>query len=1219
MKSFSLCGFVISFFVVCMFISCQQVQEIPFPEELTEYPQPQTFPLEFTDPKPLHWDTTGKKIITPTVFSLDFKKLKGKQYDSAGFKPLPFAVTQSPFNFSALPVRALDPGSMTKHPLKIKTEPLPQPASSIKFQRPERVSAATTDLKVWQQVGQLNILIYGMAKDPSGLIWLAAHNGVYRFDGTRLTNMIPGVFCKDLCFDNNGTLWYVDATDKQQSAIVKADFANATIIKYFTDLAVTSIINMAVGNDGNIWIAGSPSSPPALICPEKMGYFVFTSEAGFNSSKYLKLTIDDGNRVWTGSRNGIDIIDHNANKVIHIGRENGLSSDSIDAFTTGPDGRMWAAWPNGVDAIDIKSGKITHYRISDDRDQRTYSLLFDKAGQLWIGRRKGLSIINFNNNTLRQIGNAGGITYDDNINSLLEYKAGQFLITGFSNTLGSSIIYTIGQSGKTVFPFGDISILSSTEDSKGNVWVGTENELFVVDSTRKTYWRVDTDNGLANPFIESVSEQNGKIVITTNGGYNIYNPSKNEWTRVSRKEGLQTDSVYSLTEDQKGNTWITGTSDGIFRYDHSTGYILNVYSKGGLNGNSVAQASVFPEDNNIWMVTNQSGLNIIDPENNTIRFIKNIPGMDVFSSKGITIDSRHRIWITGATDYGLYMIDPAGKKVTRFTTEEGLSGNSTSSVLEYKGKMLLCTYQKVHIITPPELSSRHRWEIDLLAHSEGFKKNAKNFVSDAISKRDDYLWGDNGLGVIYGIRSDTSSGTDYVTGIRIMGKSTVFTNQEKAQVPDTAQEKNSISLSSSGYTEKGSLKWDSLSGPYQLPVNLSLPNDQNTIQFSFTEAGAGRPDSLEFAYILEGIDKKWVVTKDLQTDTYLNLSPGNYIFKVASRWQNGKWNTPATFSFTIRPPWYNTWLAYLVYFIAAVSLLRLYIIFRSRKLMRANKLLEEKVKHRTNQLQESLESLKSTQAQLIQSEKMASLGELAAGIAHEIQNPLNFVNNFSEINSELITELTDKVDQGDYDEVKIIARDIKENSEKISHHGKRADGIVKGMLQHSRNSGGLKEPTNINVLCDEYLRLAYHGLRAKDKSFNSGMSTDFDDSIPLLNIVPQDMGRVILNLLTNAFYAVNEKVKSEGKDYKPLVSISTKKADNKVEITISDNGNGIPQSIIDKIFQPFFTTKPTGHGTGLGLSMSYDIVTKAHGGELKVESKEGEGTRFYISLPLKNN
>ncbi|MGB5361766.1 MAG: ATP-binding protein, partial [Aureibaculum sp.] len=264
----------------------------------------------------------------------------------------------------------------------------------------------------------------------------------------------------------------------------------------------------------------------------------------------------------------------------------------------------------------------------------------------------------------------------------------------------------------------------------------------------------------------------------------------------------------------------------------------------------------------------------------------------------------------------------------------------------------------------------------------------------------------------------------------------------------------------------------------------------------------------------------------------------------------------------------------------------------------------------------TLSELKATQNQLVQSEKMASLGELTAGIAHEIQNPLNFVNNFSEVSGELIEEMNDEIEKGDMEEAKAIANDVKQNLEKILHHGKRADAIVKGMLQHSRSSTGLKEPTDINVLADEYLRLAYHGLRAKDKSFNATMKTDYDDSLEKVNVIPQDIGRVILNLITNAFYVVDEKKKQLKDGYEPTVSVSTKKGAGKIEISVKDNGNGIPDKVKEKIFQPFFTTKPTGKGTGLGLSMSYDIVNKGHGGELKVETTEGEGTTFTIALPM---
>ena len=319
-------------------------------------------------------------------------------------------------------------------------------------------------------------------------------------------------------------------------------------------------------------------------------------------------------------------------------------------------------------------------------------------------------------------------------------------------------------------------------------------------------------------------------------------------------------------------------------------------------------------------------------------------------------------------------------------------------------------------------------------------------------------------------------------------------------------------------------------------------------------------------------------------------------------------------------------------FIAGLGILLLIasILYRNnRQKQKANKILEA-----------TLTNLRATQSQLIQSEKMASLGELTASIAHEIQNPLNFVNNFSELNKELVQEAKSDLTKGDIEEATAILNDLESNSEKINHHGKRAADIVKGMLQHSQSSSGNKEPTDINVLADEYLRLAYHGLRAKDKSFNVTMKTDFDESIGKINIIPQEIGRVILNLINNAFYAVNDRaytqqLRTNNKPYEPTVTVSTKKLSDKIEIRVKDNGNGMPASIKEKIFQPFFTTKPTGQGTGLGLSLAYDIV-KAHdgtitvnskfgppGGELKVDTppaglvgKGGEGSEFIIQLPI---
>ena len=296
----------------------------------------------------------------------------------------------------------------------------------------------------------------------------------------------------------------------------------------------------------------------------------------------------------------------------------------------------------------------------------------------------------------------------------------------------------------------------------------------------------------------------------------------------------------------------------------------------------------------------------------------------------------------------------------------------------------------------------------------------------------------------------------------------------------------------------------------------------------------------------------------------------------------------------------------------------LYFIFSYRNKQKAYTLLELQKAEIDNQkiaLEKAMHELQVTQNQLIQSEKLASLGELTAGIAHEIQNPLNFVNNFSEVSTELLLDFKNEIDKGDWTEAKSIADNVRENLIKINFHGKRADSIVRAMLQHSRATSSHKEPTDINALADEYLRLAYHGLRAKDKSFNAEMITKYDDKLPKILVIPQDIGRVLLNLFTNAFYATHERKKSEGQNYKPTIKVTTKFTGDAIEISVKDNGTGIQSHIVDKIFQPFFTTKPTGQGTGLGLSLAYDII-KAHGGVLKVQSIEKEASIFIILLPV---
>ncbi|HJS54615.1 MAG TPA: ATP-binding protein, partial [Chitinophagaceae bacterium] len=429
-----------------------------------------------------------------------------------------------------------------------------------------------------------------------------------------------------------------------------------------------------------------------------------------------------------------------------------------------------------------------------------------------------------------------------------------------------------------------------------------------------------------------------------------------------------------------------------------------------------------------------------------------------------------------------------------------------------------------------------------------------------------------------------------------------------------------------------------LKGATEDANQITLKHHQNEISLDFAAIYFADPEKNTHQYILEGYESEWRDVREENEAHYFRVPPGRYVFRIRATSSYGV-SAEKSIEIIVLPPWWQTWWAYTLYALLFMMSLWGFIKWRTRALKKEKIILEEKVTLRTKELKEekeivesTLNELKSAQAQLVQSEKMASLGELTAGIAHEIQNPLNFVNNFSEVNDELISELVDEVDKGNTDEVKAIANDIKQNLEKINHHGKRADAIVKGMLQHSRTSSGQREPTDINALTDEYLRLSYHGLRARDKSFQAKFESDFDNSIGKINIVSQDIGRVILNLINNAFYAVDEKKKqmppspkgeegASSSKYEPVVTVTTKKLGpplgdrGKIEIRVTDNGNGIPQKVLDKIFQPFFTTKPTGQGTGLGLSLSYDIV-KAHGGELKVETKEGEGSEFVVQLPV---
>jgi len=704
----------------------------------------------------------------------------------------------------------------------------------------------------------------------------------------------------------------------------------------------------------------------------------------------------------------------------------------------------------------------------------------------------------------------------------------------------------------------------------------------------------------------SAKGHKGDMLLTNFQDLYIIDSLQRTITILGKKQGFIS-PTRSWAYDNNGNMWLGGFDKyGMAFYDPRNKTIKHLDVKSGVRDGDVEDMCT-DKAGNIWISTANHGLGIIDPATNDIRFIENVQ-FKGYDQRILLPDKAGNIWVTGIN--GLSELNPAKNTLTFFTKKQGLVEKNANSLLEYNGRIYAGTLKGATVITPPDSTGKNKsWRFDRFGEFLGLNMKNGDWESNLVTRDGIYWMGDMGATAFDFSARDTTSYPVYITGLSVMDEARYFASDAKA---------------------KG-MSWDKVDGWGNIPLNLHLAYDQNLVQFNYSVLDPSRHDTVYYKYKLAGVDNDWnEQTSTTSSRNYINLAPGDYTFEVSRKNYGGTWSKPAVLSFTINPPWWRTWWAYALYVVLLTGSIWGFSYYRSMRLIREKRILEHKVHIRTEEvlqqkeeiaaqrdnLEQAFEELKTTQTQLVQREKMASLGELTAGIAHEIQNPLNFVNNFSDVNREMIDELQQELKSGNIQEALAIAGDLKDNEEKISHHGKRADGIVKGMLEHSRTSTGQKEPTDLNKLADEYLRLSYHGLRAKDKSFNAEMITHFDEALPKANMVSQDIGRVLLNIINNAFYAVNQKTKTAGPEYKPSVEISTAQQNGSVSISVKDNGSGIPENIREKIMQPFFTTKPTGEGTGLGLSLSYDIVVKGHGGKISVDSKEDEGSEFIVTLPV---
>ena len=1073
--------------------------------------------------------------------------------------------------------------------------------------------------------GKTFVHITGIAQDRQGYMWFGSKKGLYRYDGY---NFI----------------------------IYKNDPLN------LNSLGSNSLESLAIDSSGILWIGTFGGGLDRLDpVTEKFTHFRHdaANEGSLSSDTVLAILPDSKGIFWIGTPSGLDRFDPATNKAKHYVHDANdplsLSCNEVRTIYEDHEGTLWigtgSPYPNdkgatdegGLNKMDSKTGKFTRYlhHPGDPHsliNNKVGAILEDSKGIFWIGTAgDGLHTMD------RATGSFEQHQYDpaapeklsrpplskeyswDHISFIKEDASGAIWI-GTSDA-GMNRYDTRTQKIKHYESALQSEWLGGTFDDKTS-WAAfsSRDGIFWISTITGHLLRVDPfDRNL--PFIP-VADKVSALYEEPAGL--VWIGGESQLILRDDKSGKET-TPYPATwytrifEDKQNNIWIA-TADGLYMTDkkrqHITSYLHDEKNMKSISDNVVL--AIYEDDqSNMWIGTTR-GLDRLNKGDGTFVHYKIFPndsrrfGDNIITS--ICVDRQSKLWVGSPGAGGIHQLNKTNGSFKNY-----LNGSDIRSIyMDAGGTVWVCANDGLYA---------HNVTSDVFARfiDPSSPKGVDN-VRSIIEDNDRNLWigTDDGIvklnvqrnettlfGKNYNVESLTN-GSAYKNkdGKLYFGTSTGYYFFDPRQLKSSSKSPQVI-LSAFRIGDK--LVKPGNNSPITESLftasEIHLPYYQNVFSIDFIAIDYTNPQDNRYLFMLENYDNTWHQAGSDRRASFYNLPPGKYIFKVKAANSDGLW-AEKDLAIIITPPWWRTWWAYCIY-----GLLFILAAYGFHRFQREKVIRVERERSRTKELAQAKEiekaynELKTTQAQLVQSEKMASLGELTAGIAHEIQNPLNFVNNFSEVNRELIEELKSQKSKLKTEEQEEILNDIDQNLEKISLHGKRADAIVKGMLQHSRMSSGQKELTDINALVEEYLRLAFHGLRAKDKSFNTKIETDFDGSIGKINIVSQDIGRVTLNLINNAFYAVGERRKAEGSEYEPKVTVSTKKKNNKVVISVKDNGNGIPQKNLDKIFQPFFTTKPTGQGTGLGLSLAYDIV-KAHGGEIKVETKEGEGSEFLIILPM---
>lgn len=1119
----ALAAFVIG---IIAFSSCQNSSANLDQPPPTVYAPPVVQPLKLSKPVKINWDSIKAVPVHPVVKPFDLDKLPAQSYDTAGFKPFKYPVEEAKLDIDALPEKDFDIDKLPSHPLKFTTEKLPPP-KLIHAGPPHLKDLNLSLFELGEAQGLAGTFISCLFTDRDGFLWIANNQGLYRYDGENLLLYMP-VTQLHLIFsmvqDTSGRIWLSGGND---SGLEVLDLRAGTLKKTDKSLGLYNNRTWRILQDKQqrIWLITGPVIN--IIDPKTATVKWLDKAHGFVDTTASALIQDKNNRIWISSLQGVSIIDPGRKKIKQLNKSDGLGSDTVDNILFDQSGRLWLAENDGVmKVLDMQKKTIETIREAQHPKTWIRSLLQDKKGRMWVGvQGRGLEIVDPEKRMAMNLSKGRGLN-SDFIYNVNQDSQGQVWIANNGLNMISNNNTVIEHIGKA-----RVNVLE--EDKTGLEWdIIYYNGIDLIDRKNKTARHLGAKQGLSNDTVNDVNEINGKFYIPGNGGLDILDPIEKTITHIGKEQGFA-GKPSEIAADRQGRIWLCGNNE-LFTYDPKNNTAKHIGKAEGLDGDM--ENMLRDTKGHIWIQSTSTGIWVLDPDAMTMQNLNgDVAAFKEIQSGRFLPDKQGNMWIS--TTKGIYIADLKNKTLTNFSVPQGLIDERVATLLRRDNKIYASTIEGITIITPPTegIVINKKWGVQSFGNKYGLKKlNPGYGNTDAISSDGHFLWGDYGVTVLDLSKKDTTRPPAHISGMNIMDQPANFTSRSHAALNGIA--------------------WDGVSGGFNIPVNLELPHDRNYVQFNFGTLNFRAHDTTWYTYKLVGKDTGWSAKTTLDHSlNYFSLAPGKYTFEVASKSSDNGWSKPTVFNFTIDPPWWQTWWAYTIYIVLFAGTIWGFVTLRSRQLVKEKRVLEHKVKVRTEEviqqkeeietqrdnLEKSFKELKNAQTQLIQSEKMASLGELTAGIAHEIQNPLNFVNNFSEVNTELIDELQQEIDKGNYDDVRAIAWDIKENQQKISQHGKRADFIVKGMLLHSRNNSGERQLTNVNVLADEFFKLSYHGLRAKDKNFNAEMTTHFAENLPAITVVQQDIGRVLLNLFNNAFYAGNQKQKAGAADYKPEVTVTT--------------------------------------------------------------------------------